>query len=116
MSVYFDDVQEYVWQITGTTQEVEAAIQEVFPYAYVEVKQAPPMDLPPNVEACCGSGEGTVIPVLRYELQAASANVDDIITEVKAYGFWTSPYAKWDNSDTWDLFFWDNETDDEVFL
>lgn len=116
MSVYFDDVQEYVWQLTGTTQEVEAAIQEVFPYAYVEVKQAPPMDLPPNVEACCGSGEGTVIPVLRYELQAASANVDDIITEVKAYGFWTSPYAKWDNSDTWDLFFWDNETDDEVFL
>lgn len=116
MSVYFDDVQEYVWQITGTTQEVEAAIQEVFPYAYVEVKQTPPMDLPPNVEACCGSGEGTVIPVLRYELQAASANVDDIITEVKAYGFWTSPYAKWDNSDTWDLFFWDNETDDEVFL
>lgn len=104
MSVYFDDVQEYVWQITGTTQEVEAAIQEVFPYAYVEVKQAPPMDLPPNVEACCGSGEGTVIPVLRYELQAASANVDDIITEVKVYGFWTSPYAKWDNSDTWDLF------------
>lgn len=116
MSVYFDDVQEYVWQLTGTTQEVEAAIQEVFPYAYVEVKQAPPIDLPPNVEACCGSGEGTVIPVLRYELQAASANVDDIITEVKAYGFWTSPYAKWDNSDTWDLFFWDNETDDEVFL
>ena len=116
MSVYFDDVQEYVWQLTGTTQEVEAAIQEVFPYAYVEVKQAPPMDLPPNVEACCGSGEGTVIPVLRYELQAARANVDDIITEIKAYGFWTSPYAKWDNSDTWDLFFWDNETDDEVFL
>lgn len=116
MSVYFDDVQEYVWQLTGTTQEVEAAIQEVFPYAYVEVKQAPPMDLPPNVEACCGSGEGTVTPVLRYELQAASANVDDIITEIKVYGFWTSPYAKWDNSDTWDLFFWDNEVDDEVFL
>ncbi len=116
MSVYFDDVQEHVWQLTGTVQEVEAAIREAFPYAYVEVKQTPPMDLPPNVEACCGSGEGTVLPVLRYELQAASANVDDIITEIKAYGFWTSPYAKWDNSDTWDLFFWDNETDDEVFL
>ncbi len=112
----FDEIQELVWDLSGDVDYVLDYLSKVYPGVSVMIVTKDPINLPPNVVACCGSGSGEVEPVSRWELTKAVSKRNGEVLNIDIEQIWTSPAAKWNDPSGWDLFFWDNETDDEVFL
>ena len=112
----FDEIQEFIWDLRGDFEHVKYTLAKQFPNASILVVTTDPIILPPGVVACCGNGEGEIEPVARWELTKAVTSYTGKVLEMDVEQFWTSPASTWDDPSGWDLFFWDNEMDDEVFL
>lgn len=54
----FDEIQELVWDLSGDVDYVLDYLSKVYPGVSVMIVTKDPINLPPNVVACCGSGSG----------------------------------------------------------
>lgn len=116
MSNTFDEVQNYVWDLRGDVSYIVEHLSKIYPNASVLVVTVDPFQLPPNVVACCGAGSGEVIPVARWMVTKLISNKKGEVLNIDLEQLWTSPEISADDPGGWNLYFWDNEKDEEVYF
>lgn len=112
MSDVFEQIESIGWSFGDNAFEF---LTRLYPDVEFKIYPCGPLILPPNVVTCCASGVGEVTPVKRLALISARAD-GDVLKAAAFEEIWTSPNAvPWDNH-SWDMFYWDLEKDQEVFL
>lgn len=112
MSDLFEEVENIAWAMGDTALE---QLTKLYPEAEIKIYPCGPLILPSNVVACCPSGVGEITPEKRLTLSSARAD-GDVLKAVAFEQVWTSPNAVPWNNNTWDMFYWDLEKDEEIFL
>lgn len=90
----FDEIQELIWDLSGDVDYVLDYLSKVYPGVSVTIVTKYPINLPPNVVACCGSGSGEVEPVSRWELTKVVSKRNGEVLNIDIEQIRTSPAAK----------------------